>query len=150
MKNSLVHFEVPVNDPEKMSKFYSQAFGWDFEASPMGEGQTYWLITTGPQGKSLAGGMYKKETPDEFVRFYVGDDDLDGAISRFETAGGSLIRRFEVPGMVTGALLRDPENNVVGIIKNTTQRAPSRSRSSSRKSRSAKKKSAKSSRKRKK
>ena len=116
MRNSLVHFEIPANDPEKMCKFYSEVFGWSFESSPMGEGQTYWMISTGPQGKSLGGGMYKKQRPDEFVRFYVGDEDLEGAISRFEKAGGNLIQRFDVPGMVTGALMHDPENNVVGII----------------------------------
>ena len=94
MRNSLVHFELPVNDPEKMSKFYSKAFGWSFESSPMGEGQTYWMISTGPQGKSLGGGMYKKQGPDEFVRFYVGDEDLDGAIARFERSGRSLVQRL--------------------------------------------------------
>ncbi len=141
MKNSLVHFEIPVNDPERMSKFYSEAFGWSFESSPMSEGQTYWTISTGPQGKSLGGGMYKKQGPDELVRLYVGDEDLEGAIARFEKAGGSLVNRFEVPGMVTGALMRDPENNVVGIIKSTSPSPPSRSRiSSSTKSRAKKSK----------
>jgi uncharacterized protein len=138
MRNSLVHFELPVNDPEKMSKFYSEAFGWSFEANPMGEGQTYWTISTGPEGKSLGGGMYKKQGPDELVRFYVGDEDLEGAIARFQKAGGTLLNRFEVPGMVTGALMHDPENNVVGIIKNPSQSAPRRARSSTRKSRSKK------------
>ncbi|MDH2900002.1 MAG: hypothetical protein PXY39_03440 [archaeon] len=83
--------------------------------------------------------MYKKQGPDEFVRFYVGDEDLEGAISRFEKAGGNLIQRFDVPGMITGALMHDPENNVVGIIKIPSQNSPSRSRSSSRKKRPTKK-----------
>ena len=61
MQNSLVHFELPVNDPEKMSKFYSEVFGWSFESSPMGEGQTYWMISTGPQGKSLGGACTKSK-----------------------------------------------------------------------------------------
>lgn len=93
-------------------------------------------------------GMYKKQGPDEFVRSYVGDEDLEGAISRFEKAGGNLIQRFDVPEIVTGALMHDPENNVVGIIKSPSQNSPSRSRSSSsRKKRSTKK--SRSSRKRK-
>lgn len=117
MQNAPVHFELPVNDPEKMSKFYSEAFGWRFEASPMGEGQTYWMISTGPEGQSLNGGMYKRTEPDELLRIYVGDEDLEGVISRVQNAGGSLINRFDIPGMVTGALMYDPERNVVGVVK---------------------------------
>jgi uncharacterized protein len=135
MQNSLVHFELPVNDPEKMSRFYTEAFGWSFESHPMGEGQTYWMITTGPRGKSLPGGMYKKQGADELARFYVGDEDLEGAIKRVEKAGGSLVQRFEVPGMVTGALMYDPERNVVGVIKSSSSRATrTTGRSSSRNS----------------
>lgn len=134
-KNSLVHFELPVNDPEKMTRFYSEAFGWSFEASPMGEGQTYWRISTGPEGQSLGGGMYKKQGPDELVRFYVSDPDLEGAISRFQNAGGSLINRFDIPGTVTGALLYDPEKNVVGIIKGSSSSAASSRGGSRRKKR---------------
>jgi predicted enzyme related to lactoylglutathione lyase len=117
MPNALVHFEIPVNDLDRMSKFYSEAFGWNFQASPMGEGQMYWLITTGPEDKSLGGGMYKKQGQDELVRFYVGDENLDGASARTERAVGSLISRFDIPSTVTGALMYDPERNVFGIIK---------------------------------
>ncbi len=123
MQNAPVHFELPVNDPEKMSKFYSEAFGWRFEASPMGEGQTYWMISTGPEGQSLNGGMYKRTEPDELLRIYVGDEDLEGVISRVEKAGGSLINRFDIPGMVTGALMYDPERNVVGVVKSPQPQA---------------------------
>lgn len=143
MQNSLVHFEIPVNDPEKMSKFYSEAFGWNFESAPMGEGQTYWTISTGPQGKSLAGGMYKKQGADEVVRFYVGDEDLEGTIARVERAGGSLLQRFEVPGMVTGALLYDPEKNVVGIVKTSPRQASRASRRSTSRKRARKSKASK-------
>jgi uncharacterized protein len=123
MQNAPVHFELPVNDPEKMSKFYSEAFGWKFEASPMGENQTYWMISTGPEGQTLNGGMYKRAEPDELLRIYVGDEDLEGVISRVERAGGSLINRFDIPGMVTGALMYDPERNVVGVVKSPQPQA---------------------------
>lgn len=149
MQNPPVHFELPVNDPERMSKFYSEAFGWKFETASMGEGQTYWMISTGPEGKSLNGGMYKKMGPDELLRIYVGDQDLESAISRVEKAGGNLINRFDIPGMVTGALMYDPEKNVVGIVKNTQPQESStnRGRDSSRRTSSSKKKSRSSSRK---
>ena len=143
MQNLLVHFELPVNDPEKMSKFYSEAFGWKFQASPMGEGQTYWLISTGPEGKSIGGGMYKKMGPDELFRFYVGDENLEEAISRFEKAGGTLINKFEVPGMVTGAMMYDPEKNVVGIIKSSRPAVQTKKTSSTKNSRRSSRKSTK-------
>lgn len=28
---AVVHFEIPSNDPQKISKFYSESFGWKIE-----------------------------------------------------------------------------------------------------------------------
>ena len=42
--DSIVHFEIPADDPKRASKFYSDVFGWQVQAM---EGFPYWsLITT--------------------------------------------------------------------------------------------------------
>src|ERR1700704_5699167 len=49
MPNRVVHFEIEAKDPDKLSKFYSSAFGWkmDKQGDDMGG---YIVATTGPQG----------------------------------------------------------------------------------------------------
>ena len=45
--NKVVHFDVPVNDPERAKEFYQKAFGWQIEETP---GMPYWMITTAECG----------------------------------------------------------------------------------------------------
>src|SRR5437016_12437352 len=61
---TIVHFEIPANEVEKLSDFYRTVFGWKFEKAKM-PGFDYWLISTGPRGKSVGGGMYKREGPND-------------------------------------------------------------------------------------
>src|SRR5256885_4555701 len=43
-EHTLVHFEIPTNDPAKVSRFYEQLFGWKFSKMPAGD-MDYWLIS---------------------------------------------------------------------------------------------------------
>jgi hypothetical protein len=114
---TIVHFEIPAKDPETLSKFYSEVFGWKFEKSPMQE-MDYWLITTGPRGKSVGGGMYKKMAPDEGPRNYIGVDKIDKHIEAFKNAGGKeLVGKMEVPKMGWSFIGVDPEGNAIAIFE---------------------------------
>jgi len=66
MDHTIVHFEIPAEDVEKLRKFYSQLFGWKIEKTegPM----DYWMIEIVPvdeQGNpkvpGVNGGMMKKQ-----------------------------------------------------------------------------------------
>ena len=48
MDRTVVHFEIPANNPEKLSGFYKNLFGWKFEKMSLGEGEQgdYWMIET--------------------------------------------------------------------------------------------------------
>jgi len=35
MDNTIVHFEIPAENVEKLSKFYQELFGWKFIHSPL-------------------------------------------------------------------------------------------------------------------
>jgi len=66
MDHTLVHFEVPANDVEKLKRFYEKVFGWKITQSP--GPIEYWLIQIVPvdaNGKLIRpgvnGGMYKKK-----------------------------------------------------------------------------------------
>ena len=61
----VVHFDLPVDDPEKLKGFYEKVFGWKFKkwSDPKGKWE-YWLINTGKEKNGIDGGMAKKKGPD--------------------------------------------------------------------------------------
>ncbi len=119
---SIVHFEIPAADVEKLSRFYSEVFGWKFEKSPpMGE-MDYWMISTGPRRKGVGGGMYRKMGPEDRPRNYIAVDRIDEAIAAFTAAGGKqLVEKQEVPGFGWSYLGLDPEGNAVGLFEAITR-----------------------------
>jgi hypothetical protein len=121
---TIVHFEIPAKDPETLSKFYSDVFGWKFEKAPMAE-MDYWMISTGPRGKSVPGGMYRKTQPDELPRNYIGVKKIDQHIEAFKNAGGrELVGKREVPDMGLAFIGADPEGNLIALFE---AKAPRRS-----------------------
>jgi predicted enzyme related to lactoylglutathione lyase len=123
---TVVHFEIPANDVGNLSNFYSQVFGWKFEKAPM-PGFDYWLISTGPRGKSVGGGMYKKEGQDEKPRNFIGVENIDAAIQEFKGAGGTEVAgKAEVPGQGWTFIGADPEGNMIALWQQVPQRPAQR------------------------
>ena len=91
MGNIITHFEIPVADVDKMSKFYGDLFGWKFDKQNM-PGMDYWMIATGGQS-DLTGGMYKKMADAEKPRFYVAVDNIDDHTNRFKASWWHGYRR---------------------------------------------------------
>jgi len=118
MGNKIVHFEIPVQDTERMSRFYSELFGWKFAKAPM-EGMEYWLISTAGDG-SLGGGMYRKMQETDKPRFYMQVENIDEHTERFKKAGGTVIvEKQEVPGTGFTVIGADPEGNAIGLFQPT-------------------------------
>jgi len=113
--HTIVHFEIAATEPERLAKFYRQVFGWKVEKAPT-PGMDYWLITTGPRGKSVGGGMYRKGSPDDRPRNFIHVGDIDAAIRTFEDAGGTeVVGKMEVPGMGWSFIGADPEGNHIAL-----------------------------------
>jgi uncharacterized protein len=146
--NQIVHFEIPVSDTEKMSRFYSELFGWKINKQAM-PGMDYWMIeTTGTGPNDLGGGMYVKQAIDERPRFYINVDDIDSHTERFKNAGGMIVvEKQEVPGMGWSVLGTDPEGNMVGLFQPSQPRPRAKPRSASKKKSSSSKGKKKSSKK---
>lgn len=48
MTNSITHFEIYGDQPEKLAQFYGSVFGWHIEQTP---GVDYWRVeTSSPDG----------------------------------------------------------------------------------------------------
>ena len=113
--NRLVHFEICAKDLEKVSKFYTEAFSWQFQSW---EGpEEYYLITTGQENKAgINGGMFKKDTDWPGVVNTIEVDSVDDALTKIIYAGGKIIReKHVIPGIGYQAYFKDPEGNLLGI-----------------------------------
>jgi hypothetical protein len=122
--HTIVHFEIPAEDIEKLRRFYSKLFGWRIEAMP---GFTdYWNIETVPiddKGMLIRpgvnGGMMKKQNPDHKLVYYIAVESVDAYSKKIEELGGKItVPKQEVPGVGWWAFALDPEGNLFGIFQN--------------------------------
>jgi predicted enzyme related to lactoylglutathione lyase len=123
--DSVVHFEIPVDDEQRASTFYHEVFDWRLNTMPE---MHYTMAVTGestrqgmPTGPGrINGGLFLRGDEGmpgiEHPVVTIAVDDLDDAMERIRAHGGEIYRdRFTVEDMGSGAYFRDPEGNVVGL-----------------------------------
>lgn len=104
--------ELTADDLDTAWAFYSALLGWEvrseMEMGPMGTYRMY-----GPSGcDAVLGGMMTKppQAPVASWLYYVNVVDLDGALERVKSGGGSIINGpMEVPGGDRVAVCMDPQ-----------------------------------------
>lgn len=114
MPNPVVHFEVLGKDAKALQGFYAKIFDWPME--PVME--TYAMVR--PEGdKGIVGGVGSTmEGSPGHTTFYVEVDDLQATLDQIEAAGGSTVQPpMDVPNGPSIALFRDPDGNLVGLVK---------------------------------
>lgn len=117
VEHTIVHFEIPADDPENLSEFYRSLFGWDVEKA---EGPTeYYLIKTGDSEYAVNGGMMRRRTPDQVPINYIAVESVVDYIDKAEKLGGRvLVQKEEVPDMGYFAILLDPQGNQLALWEN--------------------------------
>jgi uncharacterized protein len=111
MADQVTWFEIHAKDGKKSQDFYSSLFGWKIDANnPM----NYGMVEAAAPG--IAGGVGEGEAPS--VTFYVSVPDPTATLKTVESMGGQTVMGpQEVPGGPTIAQFKDPEGNLVGLIK---------------------------------
>ena len=127
MDHTIVHFEIPAKNTEKLKKFYSGVFGWKIEkgSEEMSGPTEYWLIETVPVDKQqrpirpgVNGGMYKKQDEKMKQVNYIAVESADAYIEKIKKLGGKIINpKQEVPQVGWVAIAEDPEGNQFGILQ---------------------------------
>ena len=116
MKHTFVHFEIPADDVERAINFYRELFDWQIEAAGGFEG--YWLIQTGDED-DLAGGLMKRQSPDQGPINYVQVESVADYAAKIEELGGKIIvPKSPVPGMGWFAHFADTEGNIFALWEN--------------------------------
>ena len=114
---TIVHFDIAADDPERAKKFYTKLFGWKMETPP-GPPMEYYLIeTTTLEGEEgVAGGLGKREAPEQKITNFVGVPSVDEYLAKVEKLGGKIVApKMAVPGWGYLASCMDTENNMFGL-----------------------------------
>ncbi len=115
--NRVTHFEIAASDPEKSAKFYGAAFGWKTEK--WGGPQEYWLVETGDASTpGINGGIIHASTSLSATVNTIAVEDLDQAIARVTSAGGTIVvPKMAIPGVGWLAYAKDPDGNPFGMME---------------------------------
>jgi len=119
-EHTLVHFEIPVNDPAKLSGFYEQLFNWKLTKMPNPSGQTdYWMISHKDAGPNeTMGGLYKRTMGEIGLINYFSVVNIDQSLAKASSLGANIIKgKQEIPNMGYFAILQDPDNNTFALFQ---------------------------------
>ncbi len=129
MDHTLIHFEIPAADVEKLKQFYEQVFGWKIVEYP--GPLDYWIIQTVPTDENgtllhpgVNGGMYKKPQPDIKPINYYAVESITEFLAKIVKLGGKVISpKQEVPDVGWVAAAADPEGNQFALIERLPKKA---------------------------
>jgi predicted enzyme related to lactoylglutathione lyase len=136
MDHTIVHFEIPAKNLEKLKKFYEDLFAWKFNKFPSGsemENQyEYWTIETVPVDESMQavrrgsnGGMYPRQKPEDKPMNFISVESADKYIDKAKELGGKILSpKMEIPNIGWWASIEDPDGNVFGILEPTMPKPP--------------------------
>jgi predicted enzyme related to lactoylglutathione lyase len=120
MGQPVVHFEIVGKDPAKLHSYYGDLFGWQIDANnPMNYGTVAREGNLNADGVWIGGGIGAgPEGYDGHVTFYVEVPDVEAALAKAESLGGSRMMGPDEPmaGLVIG-IFRDPEGHLVGLVQ---------------------------------
>lgn len=113
--NRVVHFEIPANQPQVLTQFYTSLFGWKFEKAPM-PGPEYWLCDTGSNGPGINGAVMQRQNPQQPLVNYVDVESIDASIEKAKSLGAQVaLPNTPIPGVGAIAVIVDPEGNACGL-----------------------------------
>ena len=113
MANRVVWFEVIGSDGDALRRFYGDMFGWSFDVP---EGMDYGMVS--PEQTGIGGGVGTgQEGAPSYQTFYAGVDDVEAALQKAESLGGSrMMGPMDLPMGGTIGMFRDPEGHIVGVV----------------------------------
>jgi uncharacterized protein len=120
MGQPVVHFEIIGKDADQLWSYYSDLFGWEFDTNnPMNYGVVPREGNTNPDGIGIGGGIGTGPAGySGHVTFYVEVPDVEAALAKAESLGGSrMMGPDKVMEGVEIGLFNDPEGHTVGVVK---------------------------------
>lgn len=125
--DSVVHFEMPCDDRDRVSDFYARAFGWKMEK--LGEDMgNYVMAATAETDENrmlktpgtINGGFYPKtpDMPAQYPSIVIAVDDIRASMGKVRDSGGEVLGEpMEIPGIGQYVSFYDTERNRVGMLQ---------------------------------
>ena len=125
--DSVVHFEMPYEDRDRLVDFYLRAFGWQMQklGKEMGEYVTAHTTETDENNMikspgAINGGFFPKKPdwPAPYPSVVIAVDDIKNAIKKVSDAGGKVLGEpMEIPGIGQYVSFTDTEGNRASILQ---------------------------------
>jgi uncharacterized protein len=125
--DSVVHFEMPYDDSDRLVKFYTQTFGWQMQkfGQEMGEYVTATTTETDENRMikkpgAINGGFFPKKPnwPAQYPSVVIAVDDIKRAMKKVNDAGGKVLGEpTEIPGIGQYVSFTDTEGNRVSMLQ---------------------------------
>ena len=132
--DSVVHFELPYLDADRVSKFYAQAFGWRMRKFGEEMGNYVTATTTETDENRMVkspgainGGFFPKkpDSPAQYPSVVIAVEDIREAIKKVSEAGGEVLGEpMEIPGIGQYVSFTDTEGNRVAMLQPRERMAP--------------------------
>ena len=126
-KDPVVHFEMPAKDNARVSKFYTEVFGWNMQQLGAEMGNYVLAGTTDVDENNMAknpgainGGFfeYKKEPGFQHPHVVISVDDLEKSMELVKKEGGKILGEpMNIPGIGMYVSFEDTEENRVGMLQ---------------------------------
>ena len=113
----IIHFEIPAKDPEKVGRFYKEAFDWEitqYEGAP-----DYWLVVAGSKEEKhgINGAIYKSGLNDKTINT-VSVENVKEAMEKVKKAGGEIIGEImDIPNVGLLVQAKDVEGTQFGMLQ---------------------------------
>lgn len=129
----VVHFEMPAKDKARVSKFYTEVFGWEMTQLGPEMGSYILAGTTEVDENNMAknpgainGGFFEYQDKEGFniPHLVISVDNLEESMKMVEDAGGKIIGGAkgpgtidDIPGIGRYISFEDSEGNRVGMLQ---------------------------------
>lgn len=123
--DSVVHFEIPVDDIARAQSFYQGVFGWKMNPVP---NMNYTIVWTAPTDDAtrmvktpgtINGGMLKRVGCIQKPIITINVQDINQSLEHVKSGGGTVVGEVtRVGDMGLSAYVQDTEGNVIGLWQN--------------------------------
>ena len=123
----VVHFEMPYDDAQRMSKFYQTAFGWKTETMGAEAGNYVVASTTetGANGRpttpgAINGGFFQRKAdwPAQVPSVVISVQNIEDAMNKVRAAGGEVLGEpMDIPHVGKYVSFQDTEGNRVSLLQ---------------------------------
>ena len=121
--NPVVHFEIPYEDPERVTRFYEHVFGW--RTQMLGEGMNNYIlartaesdVTAGSPAGAIDGGFYPKRSdwPLQHTSIVIAVENIEVSMAKVTGAGGQILGEpMNIPDVGLYVSFTDTEGNRSG------------------------------------